>query len=399
MATYKDVTDTIKFFVEFDGVFKVNKEDMVVSVGSDGKEEYVYVDGIVNGTHTKSKLILFKENISSSTDATILNPFAEGIGQTSAQDWFYHSKLTTFTYKLVSYMRAIMELALEQKEEDKPPKLPNKLLERVSKFIDRVDKKAIQEFEKITDNYIDFFSVYFPIKDKKAKAICGLFNGPGFRDKYKDVRKKSWSLFSDIFCDLMDIDPSKKDEEKMESFICSMKSVKIPRLSAMIDLWGLIYETTNPKFELIDKNIEGGNIPFAIDFDKYKAYADLDHLKECYDVAKNILSVGTKPTISQQKKSKVRHFGVPSPNDGFGIGPSNVPSPDNFGDNMGWSSVPSPNDNFSSVPSPTESFGDRLSFGMELGLSNRSTSIVDFHGKAPLEHAGSARVSHTLIFK
>lgn len=393
MTTYREVTDTIKFFIECDGVFKVNKEDMVVSIDADGKEEYVMVDGIVNGTHTKSKLILFRENISADTDATILNPFAEGIGQTSAQDWFYMSKLTSVTYKIISYMRIVMELALEQKEEDEPPKLSNKLLERISKFINRVDKKSIQEFEKITDNYRDFFSVYYPIKERKAKAICGLFNGPGFKDKYKDIRKKSWVMFSDIFCDLMDIDTSKKDEDKMKSFESSMKSIKIPRLSAMMDLWGQIYETTNPKFELIDELMDDNNIPFAIDLNQYMAYTDLEHLKDCYNVAKNILSI-TNKVNQPNKKKMVRHFGVPSPDDGFGSS-SSVPSPDSFGFNSNWNSVPSPND-FERVPSPREN-----SFNITLGmnLNNRSTSIVDFNGSAPLEFAGSARVPKTIVFK
>lgn len=286
---YSTVTDTIRFFVEFDGVFEVNDDDLVVRKGK--SDDFVEIDIEKNGKLARSRLVLYKENIPGDIDATILNPFSEGMRKNEAVSWLYKTTAATFDYKVNSYMHQVLTLAVAAQKEDLSG-IDKDFLNIISKYTKKADDKMIKEFEMIMEQPLTLFDTNYSMRDQKSRVICHMFKGPGFKDQFKDIRKKSWPVFSEIYCDLFDIDKTIKDEKKMDKFTTGMKAVKIPKITAIMNMWGNLYETVHDKFTLLDEFNEENdkqNLQFHIDIEKFIAYTDTDHLKECHRVAKDIL--------------------------------------------------------------------------------------------------------------
>jgi len=336
---YQVATDTLKFLVEMNHIYTTNEECLVMKDSTNK----LLIDVHKNNKKTQTGVVLFKESIPPGIDAVILNPFSDGNIESEASNWLYFHFNIMFAIKLQDAIKQLAELSLLSG--DKDIEMNTDLLSYVSKYSKRVDKKFLSELNTICDNNEQkLFTVVYLKKQKKAKVVSDLFSSTAFKESFKGIRAKSWTLLSDMYCDLLKIPTTTKDDKKLDKYNVSMKNIKMPKLSAILELYGMLYESVYDIYTLLDEYNEDTGTPklqYAIDFEQYRLYTIDTNLTECHDVAKNVQSVHVAPaqqttntatpqqitnTNVQKGGSKFASLGQPQPTIQVNIGTDMQPN-------------------------------------------------------------------------
>lgn len=352
--THTDVTTALKFFVEHTGVFSVDDEGYVHPKGSDK------VIQINAGSETKD-LMVYQEVIRD-PNVAVLNPFAEGLGMTEDQDWLYKSMSVAFVHKVTTACKFIVQTVLNQNDKKNKIDLPTDLTKFISPFMAMCDAKTIKEIDQITANPVNFMSVFYQPKQKKAAFRCAIFEGPSFREEF-NLRQKTWKFMEKAMGTLFGLDLRKSHKDILGNFTFKTKVLGYPRLDAKFNLYLKLYEVTNGVFELMEEAPDElfAHGYFSVDITEFSQH--LSNLNEFFQLTKHFVQPTAKAEtaaapVASPISSKTTESGMPLPMQNrrlFSTGPgtqaegtSTMPMPHQMVPAAGSMPMPS----YSGMPSP-----------------------------------------------
>lgn len=184
----RNITEFLALLVELGGFFSVDESLYVHQGEEDGEKVYLEVG------ETKRPLMIYTDKISSS-DPIVLNPFSELLADSPDRKWFYVTRPVVLTGMIRETMRAVIEAAITIKDKKKSDEVPIDLVPYVSKVVDVVDAKLVEELNTITKNFKDFLNIVWRKKTKEAALVCGLYDDDNFMVQFPKIRKKSWDAF------------------------------------------------------------------------------------------------------------------------------------------------------------------------------------------------------------
>jgi len=342
MSKYQDVSEYTKFMVEHAGVYIV--DDNKGYIRERKTDKVVQVD--IN--NEKKDLICFQELVQD-PNALILNLFSEGIGVTADQNWFYSMMASLFSFKVIDTWRKVANVVINQKSDDKVD-LPMDVVKLISPYMNTVTKSCIADINKISSNQVKLMTVFYQAKTKTAKYRCALFEGPDFRDVYPKAAKKTWAFIEELTGQLLGIDMTKPDKDKLEDLQYKSSILGYPMLDAYSHLYVELYKRTNPIFKILDSLPEPlkRNMAYEVDVETFEKH--MEKLDEYYDTAKgliqsNVVSKSSKPAQNSTPTitNKIVGGGIPKPT----VPGTTIPLP---GQRM-TSNIPMPYQN-SHIPSP-----------------------------------------------
>lgn len=277
------VTKFLKDMVELAIPFTVDDENYVIWSADRPERLLLSDDGKLNSNG--QPILLYQEEIKDHT-AYILNPLAEGLGQTPSSSWFYRLLQASLSARIQGLCRNIIHSAIAAKKttDKEESHLPIEILNVAAKISDDVDDKTLGELELIFDSpeSHEFLVLYYQKKNIRYVVRSAIFEHEGdvvpgiasFRSKFNTdggvpkIRKKSWGVFEKLLLGILHI----KTDEELHKF--GRKStgyqdgVTCVRLSSMLNTLLAIFEEINPLLSHIN------NGELAIDLSMLTGHID-----------------------------------------------------------------------------------------------------------------------------
>lgn len=251
----QDVTKFLKDMVEI-SIFTLDDENYVI----DNNEKRILISEDGKLSSTGMPLMVYQEEIKDTT-AYVLNPSAEGLGQTPSSTWFYRmlqaaltSKMSVLCHNIV--LSAIAAKKAAGKDSNKPDveeaHLPMDVLNIAAKIIDDVDDKVLTELDSIfkSPEANDFLALYYQKKNLRYVVKSAIFEDEvavpttikTFRGKFPHIRKKTWGVLERLLLGVLSI----KTDEDLEKFGRRADDLTCPRLSSCLKTLLAIFVEINP---------------------------------------------------------------------------------------------------------------------------------------------------------
>lgn len=306
--TYADVTKALSFIVRHNGVFDVNPDGYVINTGD---KEIVKI----NGENSSKDLMVFMEIIND-PNATVLNPFVEGVGQTEDQNWLYSNMNATFTHKVVKFYQFIATVIVNQADKKAKIDISPDLSAFISPFVKMADSKTVKEVTDITKNYLEYISVFYKRKLKVATFRCGLYEGPSFRSKFPKVRKKTWDFLEGVTAALFGLDQKAQHDTILKDMIFKTTVLAYPMCDALFNLYYKLYAVTNEAFSLIESAPDFGfGDYFTVDLTEFGRV--LSEFEDYFKLTKHFVqpNMVNETTVTQSNPiaKPVNDSGMPLP--------------------------------------------------------------------------------------
>ena len=330
----RDVTQFLRDLVDITLVYTTDEEGYVIS-SKTGDKILLSDDG------RKSPIILYQEEIKDN-EAHVLNPLAEGLGQTRSSLWFFNVLKVSLLGRIESLCQVIVShTAAEKKRTGKEldkdtDHFPMELLNIAGHIVEDVDEKTIDELRQVLSDKDgnEFLSIYYQKKNLRHVVRSGLFDSeeegavvPSFKSKYPKVRKKTWGVFERLLFDILNI----KHKEELSKFdrkadtTSDGRLVPCVRFSSLLNVIFAIYQEINPLLGLINEKELSIDLSVLADhISKIAAYAGnamFMVMPQKTAMAAPVVPMAPVPVMSQ-------NFFSPSP-------PGQIPGP-------GFSGVPGP---------------------------------------------------------
>lgn len=208
----------VKALVEFGDIYYVDR-DLIIRQQAD--DEAV---GVSVGTPpTRRPIAVFKTGMKVG-DYVALNPFTDVLGDSKERAWFtlHMSILPGFMLKTAMYSAVKIALSKSKGSSYKA----NKFL---SKWIEKIDEKLLDEIERLPPKKIAFI---FYDRSKKTAQVQSDIGYEECREEYKNkVRKGSWSIINDMVKTFLQTGTKRPESLTYESVILSM-----PKIDAIMHL-------------------------------------------------------------------------------------------------------------------------------------------------------------------
>ena len=287
-----DISDFLKYLIELGGMYKVDESNYVL-MRTIVNDEVIYKPEMVKNGETTAPLSCYHEK-DTPIGSIIVNPFREGSVDTVDKKWFYTTKTIIVSGLLSSIIKTIIEDVLECKNKKKKEDIETSSLshaELISKFVDIVDDKLVEEFKTISSNIKGFANIFYLTNKREAKFRVGVYD-TSFRDQFKrNVRQKSWTIFENIVNTVLDTTPD------MTEFICKPTDhMGAPKFEAYLKVLFVILSKLDKYRYILD-------LP-SFELDTFKKH--LEHFKEYQEKAKNwmvqpISTISNKETVTNTK--------------------------------------------------------------------------------------------------
>lgn len=211
-------SDFIKMLVELGGIHYVDQDHIIRNSSDDSPV------GVKTGIPAKSHPIaIFRQGMSVG-DYVVLNPFTDVLGNSPERSWFI-SKMRVLPGSLIRHIVIRMIEVGIAKDKDAGYKA-NKF---VSKWIDNIDQKMLEEAERIPG--VEWASIFYD----RTKRIAQLQSNIGYEElktQFKTkIRKSTWPVFVDMLKTLLQL-----NTKKPESLIYESQLVSIPKVDAILHL-------------------------------------------------------------------------------------------------------------------------------------------------------------------
>lgn len=247
----KDVNKFLRDLISTTIVFGVDDEDYVIKTGTTNSIREMITDS--NGHSTP--ILLYKEEIKGqeAQEATILNPLAEGLGQTPGSLWFFKILMISLRSRIetigITILKAIIQEKKNKTDDPEANYLPIQLSNIASRIVDGVDEKTLDEFSQLfLDKNSEFLSLYYQKVNLRHIVRSGLFESsaagvvPSWKSKFPKIRKKSWEVFEQILLGVLGI----KHKDELSKFDRKANDLSCVRLSSLLNVLLTIYQEINP---------------------------------------------------------------------------------------------------------------------------------------------------------
>lgn len=304
-AKTSDVTNFLKFAVGLSlSANDVDEDDYVVTRAG---------ERITLGDPARP-VILYKENIKD-METRILNPFAEGIGETASGRWFYKLMRITLTMRVLAVMRAAIERGIEEKAASSGPKKAKKkgdepakhmdpaLLNIVSAIVDSVDEKMLDELSQLEKNPDDLIYVRYIRPKLECILRVPLLQDEGYRPP-PSIRKGSIVTFKVILQKLLDV----ADPDDLSKYSTTADPEATPKIDAYWHCLFKVYFQINKALYAVDEFL-------SINLGEFKEHLD----------AMAAYSYNAKSMVQPAQAGEARTVSVQTPS-GVPSGGANVPA-------------------------------------------------------------------------
>lgn len=324
-----EVTKFLRDLVEMTMIHEVDDKGYVIDEKT--KERITLIE-----EGSRCPLILYQEEIKDQT-AILLNPLAEGLGQTKSSLWLF-KKLKVSLIGRIKVLwseiitRAIADKKLVGKKEDKTKSsLPIDLLNIASHIIDNIDDTTLVELEQLFagEDGQDVLTIDYQKRQLRHVVGSGIFiteetlGIKNLRVLHPKIRKKTWTVFERLLLDTLHI----SNKEEISKFNRTADGISCVRFSSLLNVILAIYQEINPLLALISNDV-------VVDLSML-----VDHIKKLPLYAQKAQYMVTSPKSGNDSPTTTVIPGtVPT-----------VPQPNSF--------IPQQQNNVSYVPGPTFSDG------------------------------------------
>ena len=174
-----DVYEFLKLLVEIGGVHYVDANQTIFR--TDDRTPVGVRIG--NGKDNRKQIALYKEGCRPPENAVYLNPFDELLGEHPDRDWFLNVLSIIPGCLALHSMKAMTEM-ITNKSKD----VDIKSAEVLAPFVDKVDKKFLDELQKIRP--LDVGMIFYDKQKHIAQLLCDFWEEE-FEDKMKSKIRKS----------------------------------------------------------------------------------------------------------------------------------------------------------------------------------------------------------------
>ena len=187
------VFDFLKLLIETGGLFYVDSENCIRQSDNDEPQ------GVELKKGDRRKIALYSEDATVTSDVVYLNPFGELIGRYPEKEWFFNS-ISTWPGCLALYaMTKIAQLAVDEKSD-----VDLKAAKAFAKFMDRIDKKFIDELQKIRP--LDVGMIFYDKEKHIAQVLCDIFEDEWAEKMKGKLRKSSIALVREMLAAIFQTD-------------------------------------------------------------------------------------------------------------------------------------------------------------------------------------------------
>lgn len=252
-----DVREFLRDVVQLGGVHSVDDYPncyIRYAHMDDGDDNKVYLNTISNET---KPLVIFN---SLATDGILINPFAEGVGKDSdtgaRATWFYYSRNLILAQKIVGIVRYVIQAGIEANSKPKPTtkKGSKKIVENETNLIaikylegvvDKVNEDTLKDFDKISSNAMEFFTVFYNKKTRITDIACTPFKEVRTSKLKVNHPKDFWDIIRTIVLHVLHSDD-------IGEFAYQAEIVPIPMFESFLQVMMAIYERIQEGLSLVE---------------------------------------------------------------------------------------------------------------------------------------------------
>ena len=308
--TDQDITNFLTDMLEIGGTMKVDSgPDKFIRL----KNNQEIITLAVNGV--PKPLAVFGTK---SSEAVIINPFAEGSTTASQNAWFYSNRTRMISIMLISIITKMLEYVAKGKKK-KTDDEPNMLIvEYVSKYAPKITDATIKDFNTVSKDSLTFMNIFYNKKNKTCEVKLLPFSQKQ-QTAFSGVSANSWDIFRNLILDILKI-----SEPSELSYTAQMMGA--PNMEAFSHVFTDIYERMMPFFDII-------GVEHTVDINGLKAH--LKYLPQYHARAKWCMSL--MPTATNDT-APVQQTVIPTPNMAMPTQMSMANMP--FSNNMGMPMIP-----------------------------------------------------------
>jgi len=278
------VYDFLKLLVETGGVHYVDNTHCIFRT-DDRTPVGVKVGG---GKDSNKQIALYKEGTKPPANSVYLNPFDELLGHHPEREWFMNM-ISIIPGCLVHYTMKQMTELINSKTKDTKK---FKEAQIVSKFVDRVDDKLINELNKIRP--LDAGMIFYDKSKHIAQLLCDFWQ-KDFEDKMKSkIRKSSLQVIRDMAAEIY-------GTETPEEIMHTATLLACPRFDATVH----VLVSTLTRIHKITEEI------VKIDLHTDELNEHLKHL-EAYHKALQWLATSSASPVKSVSDTDAKIAGAPS---------------------------------------------------------------------------------------
>jgi hypothetical protein len=278
-----DVSEFVRFLVQFSGIYNVDDDGYVVDKINDDKPVLAKV-----GNQYK-RLQIIKETITDN-DAVVINPLNENITETVDSKWLYTTLNVGLSRRVVTLAR-FLKMVIEteaakhgsknDEENDQGIDFSSEVIAFASKHKE-FDDKVLDAFELISKKRINFINVWYNRKQKNAHFRCNIYD-PDVLSEYPQIGKKVWKVITSFMGDILGV--SKTDitlaaRQIDELYTTSTDLITVPKLHSILGVFMKIYTRLNKFLSMCEVDDED----FVVDLTTLGHH--IENLEEYYQKTK-----------------------------------------------------------------------------------------------------------------
>ena len=351
---FKEVTQFIRDLVALGGIYAVDDDGYVINK-SDETLPVLLKDG------NQFKRILVLQEVMSDKDAIILNPLHENTAESADGRWLFIGLSGGLSRRIALTVRAIRDVIEAGDDIHAAPEILQ-FAARHHNF----DAKALEHFEIISKNKLEFLNVFYNRKLKEAKLRCSVFD-EDTKTLYPNVTKKSWLAIHRLMADLLglDMDPTKTQADLEHKYTVNSDLITVPKLESTLSVYLKLYTQLNRYLTVCQYDDDD----FIVDITTLGAH--INNLPEYYNKCKWFSG-----QVLAEKETVVPTQSAP---------PSNIPSNNFMQAQAPMMGYPQPTGGGGIPDNPAKhgSFAGPASFGM--GIS--APPITYANGRPMTEHS------------
>ena len=210
-----------KLLVELCGLYHIGSDGMIY----DDQERQLRAKQILSA---KRPFTIFKEGMTISPSAVILNPYNETVGVSNIRKWFFIHIESICAYLTKRIMLTIIDSFVHGNRI-----IYNKYDGALLEFADEIDAEILKDIYEIPANY--FLSLDYNKKSSTAYAISKL-DSQEVKNEYVSVKQETWEILAILFYEIFSSDyhaiSGPADMEKAYTHKATIKD--IPEIDAKL---------------------------------------------------------------------------------------------------------------------------------------------------------------------
>lgn len=231
-------------------------------------------------------------------DAIIINPFAEGTPDSTKSIWFYASRNTILSSRILKILIYLIEVGANSKKKNGEDIKDLMAAKYLAKYVQEIDDTTIKEIKTLASGTVqDFFIIYYNKSKRLGEVRCVVFSKE--QRKAYNLRVKTWKVLEGLVLEILGV-------TSLSDFDYRTDSLSIPVFQSFAHIYVNVFSHLKEPLMMVGEKVE-----HLTSLESHLKYLDQYRLKASWCVSP---SQGTN------------QMPVPSPAP-WGISPTGVPVP------------------------------------------------------------------------